>query len=33
MQRHLALLLYIGISGLILFLVKAEWINAYIQIV
>ena len=33
MQRHLALLLYIGICGLIIFLVKAEWINAHIQIV
>jgi branched-chain amino acid transport system permease protein len=33
MQRHLALMLYIGICGSIIFLVKAEWINAYIQIV
>lgn len=33
MRRHSALLLYIAICGLIVFLVKAEWINAYIQIV
>ncbi len=33
MQRHLATILYLTLCAVIIFLVKAEWINAYIQIV
>lgn len=33
MQRHLVTILYLTLCAVIIFLVQAEWINAYIQIV